>query len=119
MESCPFCVKAEQLFSDELKNGSMEKKPSSEAPKGVNGFPTFLNTETGKMSAGLPSSKKELFQKLGVSSVKSVENFSMSDKTKSKIVYWIIFVLISIPLAILLLCLLSSIFGKRKNKLKR
>ena len=68
MPGCGFCQRAEELFSTELGNGTMVKKPSSEA-KGVTGFPHFTFNE--KTHTGLPSSKAELYTKLDF----NVENY--------------------------------------------
>jgi glutaredoxin len=64
MPGCGFCVKAKNLFAAELASGEMIVLPSSQAPKGTTGFPTF--TANGMSHTGLPSSKAELYNKLGV-----------------------------------------------------
>jgi glutaredoxin len=65
MPGCGFCVKAKQMFAAELASGQMVEKPSSQAPQGTRGFPTF--TANDKTHSGLPSSKDELYKKLGIS----------------------------------------------------
>ena len=65
MLGCGFCKKAKDMFADEIASGEIIEKPSSEAPPGVNGFPTF--SANGKLHSGLPQSKQELYSKLGVS----------------------------------------------------
>jgi len=78
MVRCGFCNKAKEMFKDEIASGEMVVKPSSEAPAGTRGFPTF--TANGKSHSGLPSSKEELYSKLGVSK----ENYKSSDMGFSK-----------------------------------
>ena len=63
MDGCGFCAKAKQMFANELNSGEMMLKSPAEAPPGVSGFPTFAYN--GKMHSGLPSSKEELYAKLG------------------------------------------------------
>ena len=65
MGGCGFCDKAKAMFKDEIASGEMVVKPSSEAPAGTRGFPTF--TANGKSHSGLPRSKEDLYSKLGVS----------------------------------------------------
>lgn len=69
MKGCGFCVKTEQMFASEIANGEIIKKNSSEARGKFKGFPSFENSLNGKTHSGLPSSKKALYQKLGVNSV--------------------------------------------------
>ena len=68
MDRCGFCNQAKAMFKDEIASGEMVVKPSSEAPAGTRGFPTF--TANGKSHSGLPRSKEELYSKLGVSKEK-------------------------------------------------
>jgi glutaredoxin len=63
MDKCPFCVKAEAMFANDLASGKMVKKPASEAGGLSNGFPHFVSPE-GKSHTGLPSSPQELYDKL-------------------------------------------------------
>lgn len=72
MNGCGYCVKAKDMFKEELKSGFMIMKHSSEAPSNIKGFPTF--EYKGKTVSGLPSSKKELYEKLGVDDIK--ENYT-------------------------------------------
>jgi hypothetical protein len=65
--ACGFCIKAEKLFEEELNSGEMVLKTSKD--KGAelfNGFPSFLNKKNGSTHSGLPSSKEQLYTKLGV-----------------------------------------------------
>ena len=75
MQGCGFCTAAKRMFSDEISNGEIEEVDARNAPSSFRGFPTF--TFNGKHHSGLPSSKKELYDKLGYESVK--ENYSESN----------------------------------------
>lgn len=70
MDGCGFCKKAEAELHDEIKKGRVHKKAHTEAPEGTNGFPTFMNTDTGKIVTGYKP-KAQLFEALGV----SMENY--------------------------------------------
>ena len=70
MDGCGFCKKAEAELHDEIKKGHVHKKAHTEAPEGTNGFPTFMNTDTGKIVTGYKP-KDQLFEALGV----SMENY--------------------------------------------
>jgi len=70
---CGFCEKAKELLKNELKNGKIQIKDSSEA-KGVSGFPHFLNTSNGLTHTGCPSSTSELYKKLNHH--QNIERFS-------------------------------------------
>ena len=64
MDGCGHCVHAKNDLKDEIGNGTIKMLPSSRAPKGVNGFPHFVN---GKNSvSGYSGSKEDLFRSLGV-----------------------------------------------------
>jgi len=63
MTGCGFCTKAKKMFAHEISSGEIIVVDSSKAPKTFRGFPTF--TYNGKHYSGLPSSKKELYSKLG------------------------------------------------------
>jgi len=63
MPGCGFCTKAKSMFKNEIKSGEIVLKPHTQAPPGVNGFPTF-QAPSGKMHSGLPSSKDQLYSKL-------------------------------------------------------
>lgn len=65
MPTCGYCKKAMQLLSNELASKEIVLKSSQEAPKGVSGFPYFVNSSNGKTHTGLPSSKMDLYAKLG------------------------------------------------------
>ena len=62
--TCPYCIKAKQMFAAELSSGEMIEKHANQAPKEVRGFPTF--EANGKLQSGLPQTKEELYSKLGV-----------------------------------------------------
>jgi hypothetical protein len=67
MKNCGYCKQAKIMFAPELSCGEMTEKNSSEAPTGkYSGYPSFHNPQTGKSHTGKPSSKKELYKKLGV-----------------------------------------------------
>ena len=70
MDGCGFCKKAEAELHDEIKKGRVLKKAHTEAPTGTNGFPTFMNADTGKIVTGYKP-KAQLFEDLGV----KVENY--------------------------------------------
>lgn len=80
MQGCGFCTAAKRMLSDEISNGEIKVVDASNAPSSFRGFPTF--TYNGKHHSGLPSSKKELYDKLGYESVR--ENYS---STKSEKMY--------------------------------
>lgn len=65
MDGCGFCKKAEAELRDEIEKGHVHKKAHTEAPEGTNGFPTFMNTDTGKIVTGYKP-KAQLFEALGV-----------------------------------------------------
>ena len=64
MEGCGFCKKAEAELRDELASGRIIQKAHTEAPKGTNGFPTFVNTETDVVVTGYKP-KAALLKALG------------------------------------------------------
>jgi len=66
MDGCGFCQRAKALFANEIKEGSMTVKGPQDAPNGVVGFPYFRSKQTGQDMIGLPSSKEELYQNLGL-----------------------------------------------------
>jgi hypothetical protein len=66
MDGCGFCQKSKQLFAKEIQSGMMVVVPASKAPKGVRGFPHFVNDANGKQHSGYPGTKKVLFEKLEV-----------------------------------------------------
>jgi hypothetical protein len=70
MDGCVFCKKVEAELHDEIKKGRVHKKAHTEAPEGTNGFPTFMNTDTGKIVTGYKP-KAQLFEALGV----NMENY--------------------------------------------
>ena len=63
MNGCGFCTKAKEMLATEISNGEISIIPSSQAPKGINGFPTF--SYKGKTHSGLPKTKEQLYNKLG------------------------------------------------------
>ncbi len=66
MDGCHFCVKAKNLFKDEIASGFITIKPASQAPKGVSGFPFFMNLANGMTHTGFPGDKLTLYTKLQV-----------------------------------------------------
>ena len=64
MDGCGYCTRAEQLLKDEIASGVIVIKDKSEAPKGVRGFPHFVNEANGMSHSGLPQSVEQLFEKL-------------------------------------------------------
>jgi len=61
-------VQAEKMFAELLKTGKMILKEAKECKiPGVQGFPTFHSTKTGKHTSGLPSSYEALLADLGES----------------------------------------------------
>lgn len=70
MNNCPYCVKAEEMLKEYIKNGSVVVKEHTTAPAGVRGFPHFVNTKNKLEYSGLPKSAEFLFE-----SLKSVEKY--------------------------------------------
>ncbi len=66
-DSCGYCQKAKSLLANDIQAGRIVVKGPSEAPKGVTGYPHFVNMANNKSHTGCPSSASELFQKLGAS----------------------------------------------------
>ena len=64
MDGCGHCVHAKNDLRNEIGNGKVELQPSSKAPRGVSGFPHFVNGINSV--SGYPGSKEELFRRLGV-----------------------------------------------------
>jgi glutaredoxin len=65
MKGCGYCRKADELFKNEISSGEMIKRPSSDAPKGVKGFPHFINDVNGKEYSGLPKDYNSLIKAIG------------------------------------------------------
>lgn len=80
MIGCGFCEKAKKILKNEIKNGNIEIKDSSEA-KGVSGFPHFLNTSNGLTHTGCPSNISDLYSKLNYHP-KNIERFSLCQKKR-------------------------------------
>ena len=66
MNGCGFCQKAKQLLKKLIDAGMIQVKDAKDAPKGVKGFPFFLNTENNKQMTGYPGTIDNLMKKLGV-----------------------------------------------------
>ena len=66
MNGCGFCQKAKQLLKKLIDAGMIEVKDAKDAPKGVRGFPFFLNTENNEQMTGYPGTIDNLMKKLGV-----------------------------------------------------
>ncbi len=62
MDGCGYCIRAEQMLKDEIASGVIVIKDKSEAPKGVRGFPHFVNEANGMSHSGLPQSVEKLFE---------------------------------------------------------
>lgn len=69
-KNCLYCVKAEEMFKEEIKSGEIQVLEAQNDGRFV-GFPSFENKSNGKTHTGLPDSKEELYNKLEV----SMENF--------------------------------------------
>lgn len=70
---CGFCVMAEKMLNSEIASGEIVVVEASQANGKFQGFPSFENKKNGKTHTGLPKSKEELYQKLGVSQTR--ENY--------------------------------------------
>lgn len=68
MSGCHFCDKAKMILKQQIDNGTIIIKPSSEAKGEFNGFPSFKNHQNGKTHSGCPRSYEDLKQILGYSS---------------------------------------------------
>jgi glutaredoxin len=65
MKGCGYCMKAEEMFKNQLSSGEMIKRPSTEAPKGTTGFPSFVNNSNCKEYTGLPKDYVTLMEAIG------------------------------------------------------
>lgn len=62
-EKCFFCMKAKELLKNEIESGEVIVIEAKDSPKNFPGFPAFMYKD--KEHVGLPSSKVELYNKLG------------------------------------------------------
>jgi glutaredoxin len=92
MDTCPFCIKAKEMFHKELASGKMKEKSAKEAPQDARGFPLFVCAQTGKTFTGLPPNKETLWKELGHTS----ENFSLGGGSH----HWIWIVLLVVVLGV-------------------
>jgi hypothetical protein len=74
MPGCYYCDKAEELFKDEIAQGVIVVKPSTEAPPRVSGFPFFVNPNNGTSHTGFPGTKTTLYNKLEVDPTQETYN---------------------------------------------
>lgn len=79
MAGCHFCYQAKMILKQEIDNGTIVVKPSSEAKGEFNGFPSFKNHQNGKTHSGCPRNFKDLEKILGHTS-----HTSHHSKTTSK-----------------------------------
>ena len=94
-EKCPFCVKAEELFAEEIESGFFLLKDAEKAGGRSQGFPYFEG-ENGEKFTGLPSSKEQLFKELGVESENYVHSEAGSNTGHIMLVVGLIILLIGI-----------------------
>lgn len=78
MTGCYYCDKAKEMLSKELASGEINLKSSNDAPSGVKGFPYFENPQTGASQSGLPQTKDQLYEKLGVETYQHMSAPSLS-----------------------------------------
>ena len=71
MNGCGYCKKAKHMLENDISNKNIVIKETSDAPKGVRGFPHF--TYKDKSFSGAPPSKEKLFDELGFND--SIENY--------------------------------------------
>jgi len=65
MAGCHFCDQAKMILKQQIDNGTIVIKPSSEAKGKFGGFPSFENNQNGKTHSGCPRSYEDLKQLLG------------------------------------------------------
>ena len=65
MNGCGWCAKAIEILKSAIQDGTIEVRPSSEAPESVRGFPAFLSESTGKIKEGCPKHLESLHNELG------------------------------------------------------
>jgi len=61
---CTYCVKAENILKDKIKDGTIIVKPASEANGKFGGFPSFDSSQSDKTHSGCPSSYQHLLELL-------------------------------------------------------
>lgn len=61
---CAYCVKAENILKDKIKDGTIIVKPASEANGKFVGFPSFHSSQSDKKHSGCPSSYQHLLELL-------------------------------------------------------
>lgn len=83
MNGCHFCDKAKNILKQQIDNGTIIVKPSSEANGEFNGFPSFKNHQNGKTHSGCPKSYEDLKQLLDHSENK--ENYQHNNLKVSDI----------------------------------
>jgi len=71
-DGCPFCVKAKEMFGDQISKITVKNEAP---PAGVSGVPHFVSSATGKSHTGCPESIEQLVNKL-----KENKNNQQSDK---------------------------------------
>ena len=84
MDSCPFCVKAIQMFKDEIESGEVVVKPASHANNKYKGFPAFESSRGNHV--GLPPSKEHVLQKLAGGKRVVREHFRMGGRCGKRVV---------------------------------
>ena len=65
MKGCHFCDKATKILKQQISEGTITVKPSSDANGEFTGFPSFKNHQNGKTHSGCPESYEHLKQLLG------------------------------------------------------
>lgn len=83
MSGCHFCDKAKNILKQQIDNGTIIIKLSSEAKGEFNGFPSFKNHQNGKTHSGCPQSYEDLKQLLDYSENK--ENYQHNNLQVSDI----------------------------------
>lgn len=79
MSGCHFCEQAKMILKQQIDNGTIVIKPSSDAKEKFSGFPSFENNQNGKTHSGCPRSYEDLKKILGYTS-----HTSRHSKTTSK-----------------------------------
>ena len=64
MQDCPHCQSAMNLLEEEISNNKVVVRPHTQAPPEARGFPYFVSGDN--VFVGVPSSKTQLFQRLGL-----------------------------------------------------
>jgi glutaredoxin len=103
MPGCPYCVSAHELLADEIADGKIILKDSSETNDST-AFPYFVYKD--KEYTGLPKSKENLFRELNYTDT-SIENFTLEGMDTTTIILIAVGILLFI--IIIIVCIVHFV----------